>query len=216
MRVGVESESEIDEIICPDADLKQFQRNRNNYKKYLVKCGIDLNKSYLLCEFDGRGTSQHFIDKLFDRRLKGLYFFTIFTKEPYHIERCYVHSMMSHKKEYSSIYQSVPFLEFFFSAPERSVCGINDDLTFEYKKEMRSQEDITFMLDVQESLLERTIDFIKKIAEYECTISPELVEHLFNKFTVVEFADSTELLNNIVLSDELTGKVFDMNFKSVQ
>jgi hypothetical protein len=233
MSVGVESTSDIEEIssryllgnsknlktldknvleiIQSETDLKQLQKNRKNYKKYLDKCGIDLKKSYLLCEFDGKGTSQHFIGRLFEKNIKGLYFFSVLSEKTNYIERYYVHSMYK-RREYSSLNQRVTFLESIFSSPERSVCGINDDLSFEYKEEVRSQADIVFMLDVQKVILERAVDFIGETDEYKCTISSELVEFLFNNFTVVEFSGDVECLNNIVLSDEVTGRIHDMNF----
>jgi hypothetical protein len=223
MRVGVETEKEIDEVfaryalykksdICVnvfgkdlaekilrehklDEVFKKLQNYRKNYKLYLKKNDIDLKKKYLLCEFDGRGSTQYFIRRLFEKELRGFYFLSVLGGE----NLCNPDSFQfAHSRtlgrEYSPLNAHIPLLEFCFSSPERSVCGINDDLSFEYKEEARSGE---------------------KISEYNCTINKELVEVLFNKLAIVYFTGEVKHINHIVLMDDVISTGFDVNFEKV-
>jgi hypothetical protein len=190
--------------------LTQLHRNRNNYHRYLERCDIDFNKNYLLCELDGQGTAQHFLENFFENNLQGFYYLSIINDNPYELKRNFVHSMSSQKNEYSPIERNAFFLECCFSSPEKSVCGINDDLSVEYKIEPRTDEDIQFMQDIQEELLNKSEKFMEITSDYGCTLSKELVEVIFNKFSIVEFKGQVKCINNMVLADELTGNARDV------
>ena len=184
--------------------VKRCIRTRSNYKEYLASKGVDYRGKYLLCELDGSGTSLHYLNRLFESDLDGVYLFR------YHVEGkydppCYsVFDFDFPDHRYSNIITSIDLFEGIFSSPEPSVMDIDDNGLPVFDNEYRNREEIERMMDQQRKLESSVLSIYSTLETYGMKLSEDFAEHVLDVYCRLSDEITDE---RPVLYDELNGGV---------
>lgn len=130
------------------------QNNRQNYLKYIDKLGLcDPELSFF--DFVSTGTCHLALQKIMNRGMHGYYFIQVESDEP-EKKDLKVESFfgLDEAKEEGGIYEDYFILENVLTSPMPSLKGFDESGNPEYVTESRSKEDIDFIMQVQEGIVE--------------------------------------------------------------
>lgn len=136
--MGFESDCEFD--IINESAIK-----RSNYLAYMRKLGINPDKRHLFCDLISRGTSHIALNRIFTKELKGYYLCRL-------TECCDMGDLVDclcDETQRNNLSRYTDFIEAFITAPAPSADSVNSKGEILYKKENRSPEEISRLLDNQ-------------------------------------------------------------------
>lgn len=188
------------------------QVTRDNYKEYLTHLGIDLNKKYLLCELDGKGTSHFYLNRLFGQELDSFYLVRQHYKDnEYQVRSEAVYDTWRADLEYNSMNRNTVLLESIFSSPCPSVEDMSEGGKPLFGIEVRTQEQIQVMLKMQEAMEYLCLEYFQAMYTEHQPINRELPIHFLELFPYIHYTGECEALYRMTLYDELNNSFIDLN-----
>lgn len=178
--------------------LNNAELEKVNYQKYIEKLGIKAG-GIAFFDFVAKGTSQIYLQRLVDNRLKGLYFLRL---EPegkmcgsLEVESFY----KAEEADSSAIFNLYYILETLLTAPHPSVVAFNDMGEPIYTEETRSNRDIACFSRAQRGILDYLNIYIKLCPMKEWKENKKLDEVFLGLIQGVEIKDADFM--NLVVED---------------
>lgn len=185
----------INEIISKSA----FQRER--YRRYINE--LELSSSPIaMFDFVAKGTSQLYLQKLFNQHVKGFYFLQLepefMEDKKLDIEPFYT----DEEKNTSAIFENYYILETILTSPYSQMQEFDDEGNFVFASETRSKSDISVIIKAQEGINTFFDKYLKLVPEALRCENKKLDEKIL------------KLVNEVLITDEdfLSLKVEDPFF----
>lgn len=141
--------------------LSEADRERKNYLAYAKSIG--LTSGFAVVDSQLYGTTQYYLGKLLDEKLKGYYFCVCKDKSNRYLGQNIMEGCFPGRKELdgkdSSIYKNAAFIEAFFTSPEGMLECIEDDGRKRYAQKKQNQ----LNFDIRFDMLEGIQDFLREI-----------------------------------------------------
>lgn len=155
------AESAYDEEITVEAVLKykdiiieRALENRNNYLKYINDLGLGDTKLAFF-DFVSTGTCHVALEKLMNQKMRGYYFIRVESEE--HEKRMLDIISFYEKEEVTEVggvYEDYFILENILTSPMPSLKGFDTEGNPQYVEEIRTPDEIDFVMKVQEGIVE--------------------------------------------------------------
>lgn len=172
--------------------LSESERKRFNTKKYIQRLKIN-SGGIGLFDFVAKGTSQMYIQKLVDNRIKGLYFLQL---EPEFMKDKGLDILSYYKereKNSSAIFDNYYILETLLTAPFPSVAEFDYDGNPIYANETRDKEDIDCFMRAQKGIIDYVKRYLSICPESYFVQNKKLDETLLYLIHNVDIRDKTFL-----------------------
>ncbi len=187
-----------------DSMLRQAAQSRKNYITYMKQEGIDLNDSYLFCDWFSRGNIHKKLNGLFHGKLDGYYYCrgydeaikTVDVKSPYGAEDVKIDQ------------KSVEFLEKIVTSPDPSVYDIDNNGEPIFSEDNRTTVDLAVLHDIQDEI----VQFIKQYAEFykkHIKLNKELAVFMVSLNGDVIYEEEAKFFNRVQIEDDVTGKIVE-------
>ena len=190
--------------------MEHSRTTRNNYIKYLNRIGIDLEKKYLLCELDGKGTSLYYLNHLFKRELDSLYMMRYHFMDDIYMFKSEAMYDIGMGCDDNSINRNIAFVESIFSAPDPSVEDMEEGGKPVFAKEVRSEEQINVMLKMQDAMEAFCEEYFRTMYISDKPINRDLPLHFLELFPYINYKGECEALYRGKLYDEMSQVYLDM------
>lgn len=199
---GPENESDRTALI-----LSNSERLRENYRKYIEEIGVrGINAA--MFDFVAKGTTQLFVQRLFDEPLKGLYFLQL---EPEFMKNKgldIVPFYSDEERDTSAIFDDYYVLETIITSPEPSVDEFDDGGDPVFATETREADTIRFAMDVQAGIEAFFDDYITIVPEELRKINKGLDEALLTLIKKIRVKD--EAFYRMVVEDPFFGRMTEI------
>lgn len=130
--------------------LTEADRERHNYLKYIES--LDLDFDFAVIDSQLYGTTQYYLGKLLERKLKGYYFCVCLDKTNKYLEKNWMKGCFPGKRgldgKSSNVYKNAAFIEAFFTAPYGMLECIEDDGSKRYAENKKNQVNFDVRLDM--------------------------------------------------------------------
>ncbi|MCR5772232.1 MAG: hypothetical protein K6G87_13505 [Butyrivibrio sp.] len=187
--------------------IEKSNQQKENYKKYIEKIGAK-GKQIAVFDFVAKGTSQLFLQKLFDGHLKGFYFLQL---EPEFMQRNNLDIQpfySDEERDASAIFDDYYVLETIVTSPDPSVDEFDLEGNPVFAIETRSSESIRCAMDIQAGIEAFFKDYIGIAPEEHRTINKRMDEKLLSLIKKVHVND--EEFYKLVVEDPFFGRMTDI------
>ena len=195
--------------------LEKSKRQRENYKSYIEKLGINSDEQegqrdgLALFDFVAKGTTQMYLSRLFkNQHLKGFYFLQLepefMADKDLDIEPFYSDS----EKNTSAIFDNYYILETMLTSPYPQMFEMDEDGKPVFAEETRSESDINVFKRAQVGIEQYFRDYISILPESSRTVNKALDEKLLELVNKVKILDEEFLA--IKLEDPFFGRMTDI------
>ncbi len=123
-----------------------------NYERYIKKCKVSSSEEYLFFDLVSSGSCLLYLSDLFGLQLKGI-FLCQYDKENPERKHLNIISMFDENGE-SNFRKYYLFFEMLLTATESSLSSFSNDGEPFFEEELRTQEEIELVLDLQQTLME--------------------------------------------------------------
>lgn len=168
--------------------LDKAAKCREGYKKYINRLNIQ-EGGIAFFDFVAKGTTQMYMERFLENRLKGLYFLRLedeYIKEKgLDVEAFY----KADERNRSAIFEDYYILETVLTAPEPSVKEIDTEGVPVYAEETRTDENINCFLTVQEGIQEYFKTYLELCPESLREINKELDERMLSLIHGIAIVD---------------------------
>lgn len=171
-----------------DIILDNTSREFHNYQKYIEKLDIKAG-DIAFFDFVAKGTTQMFIQRLTDHRLKGFYFLQLEKKHMKDKGLDIYAFYEDGEADSCAIYNNYYILETLLTAPHPSVWGFDGAGSPVYANETRSRKDILCFGNAQQGILDYFKAYIELCPEKERIVNRKLDEvflDLVHKFNITD------------------------------
>lgn len=188
---------------------------RNNYLNYLSKKDILTYKKMAFIDFVAAGTVQNGFRKLVPNQdVIGFYFLKRDTNDAKLENEMKVKSFYKPKGDFQiteNVYSFYLFLELFLTSPEPTFCYINDEGKVVFMEEVREDEHIRTVIEMQEEVLGYCQEMISLYPHiFESEIRKEVPDQMVG-FIGKEYSDIiSEKVQSLALRDEYLAKSFNI------
>lgn len=142
-----------------DFMLEEAEWERRNYIKYLS--GLELKKDFAIVDSQLYGTTQYYLGKILDRRVRGYYFCVCLEETNRYLEENIMKGCFrAEDGKSSNIYKQAPFIEAFFTAPNGMFECIDEYGNKRYAKKMRNQKNFDIRYEMMEGIREFMKDML--------------------------------------------------------
>lgn len=204
VRFGIEETDSRTPAAAEQAILERAGALRENYKRYINKLGIGTERTAMF-DFVAKGTSQMYLQRLFEQHIKGLYFLQLepefMADKGLDIEPFYA----DEEKNTSAVFDQYYILEAILTSPYPSVEEFDEDGNPIYAKETRSEQDIACLKQVQEGIIDYFDDYIRILSEPERIQNKRLDEILLALVGSVRIEDREFL--SLTVEDPFFGRM---------
>lgn len=187
--------------------LSKAKEQRVNYRKYINKLGIK-NTDTAMFDFVAKGTTQMYLQKIFSKKLKGLYFLQLepefMAKKDLDIQPFYT----DEEKNTSAIYDNYYILEAILTAPYPQMLEMDGDANPVYAEESRSEQDLQVFERAQGGILKYVEEYLNIIPEKAREENKKFDEKLLELINKVEILDESFL--SLKVEDPFFGRMTDM------
>ncbi len=186
-RFGIDVK-ESDDFDRSNAILEKAKDQRENYRQYIDKLGIG-EKKLAFFDFVAKGTTQMYLQKLFEQHLKGFYFLQLEPEfmadkgldiEPFYFEE---------EKDSSAIFDNYYILETILTAPFPQMKEMGPDGEPVYAKETRSERDLKCFERAQNGIIEYYKEYLRIVPKSARTVNKKLDEKLLELVNKVKILD---------------------------
>ncbi len=184
-----------------EAVLKQANQLKKNYKAYLEKEFIDIEKEYLYCELNGQGTGFHYLKSCIFSQSESLYFLRMYVDKVFDVADSPNALISVFPNMYFSLSPQTVFLENIFTTEHPSIIGVTELGEPIYAQENRPQWQIDYMKKIQTILFNQFIEFYQVHVEGE--LSNELMLPLLECMDEIKFCDETQSMKHLFLYEDL-------------
>lgn len=170
------------------AILDRSEMLRKNYKKYIGKLGMGMEEAALF-DFVAKGTTQMYLQRLFEKHIKGLYFLQL---EPEFMEEkgLDIEAFYSdEEKQDNVIFDYYNILETMITSPYPTVGEFDGDGNPVYSQELRSEQDIRCLKRAQEGIASYFDDYTGLLPEKARAQNKRLDEMFFSLINCVRIED---------------------------
>lgn len=161
---------------------------KQNYQAYIKSLGLK-EGSIAFFDFVAKGTTQMYLSRLVEQRVKGFYFLQL-EKEFMEDKKLDIRSFYENNESHSNlIYENYYILETVLTSPWPSILGFDENGRALYADETRSEEDISCFLKVQDGITAYFRDYLQICPEPYEGINKELDEifvELVHKFLILD------------------------------
>lgn len=185
---------------------------RKHYLNYMSEIGIKEGRKYLLFDMCSCGTSQHFLNNFVPFQLDAAYLCMYRSAEGFRRDwpeqlSYYTFFHNGYSFDYNSnFFRDYCFFETFLTSFTPTIIGLNDQQQFIYSREMRSEEEMRYVREMQEGITDFVENFVK-LCDMEEEIDNTVPDTLF-RFMKKPYSNITNpIFDNLVLWDEW-GKCF--------
>lgn len=152
-----------------DFILEEAEQERSNYIKYLS--GLGLKNDFAIVDSQLYGTTQYYLGKILDRRIRGYYFCACLEETNRYLkENIMKGCFRAEDGKNSNIYKQAPFIEAFFTAPNGMLECMDEYGNKQHAKKMRNQDNFDIRYEMVEGIREFMKDMIyvqrEHIGEY--------------------------------------------------
>ncbi|WP_026667946.1 hypothetical protein [Butyrivibrio sp. AE2005] len=168
--------------------LRKSKIQRENYKKYIDKLNMD-EGSIGMFDFVAKGTTQMYLQKLFDQHIKGFYFLQLepefMADKGLDIEPFY----SDEEKNRSAIFDNYYILETILTAPFPQLEEFDESGEPVFAKETRNKTDIEVFEKAQKGIIEyfeKYIELVPEAARIENKRLDEKILSLVNKIRIMD------------------------------
>ena len=189
------------------AILDNSKRKKENNLKYIEKLDVQYG-SISFFDFDAKGTSQMYIQRLTQNPIKGLYFLQLepeFMKDknldikPFYTEM---------ERDSSAIFDNYYILETLLTSPEASVDEFDEEGNPVFAKETRTDKDIACFMRAQDGIIEYVKKYISICPVSESSINKKLDEIFLTLVHNVEIRDKDFL--SLTVEDPFFNRMTDI------
>lgn len=187
--------------------LRKSKIQRENYKKYIDKLNMD-EGSIGMFDFVAKGTTQMYLQKMFDQHIKGFYFLQLepefMADKGLDIEPFY----SDEEKNRSAIFDNYYILETILTAPFPQLEEFDESGEPVFAKETRNKTDIEVFEKAQKGIIEyfeKYIELVPEAARIENKTLDEKILALVNK---VQLEDEDFL--KLKVEDPFFGRMTDI------
>lgn len=188
---------------------------RENYLCYTKKLGLEEGKSYALFDFCAAGTSQYFLAKSLPYDFEGLYLCR------YYVEGnkvCDINArsllVNNGKYNYDTYFSGhYLFLENVITSFSPSVSSMDQSGEPIYGPEKRSQTQLKFVEEMQDSIEEFFNDFIDFLYIEDQIITKDVSDMIFNLMDDAYTNENCKVFDEILLIDDMGSMVLDIDRK---
>ncbi len=207
VRFGIEVEdaSSIDRTALI---LEKSRKQRENYKLYIDKLGVD-DEGLALFDFVAKGTTQMYLNRLFkNQHLKGFYFLQLepefMADKGLDIEPFY----SDEEKNTSAIFDNYYILETMLTSPYPQMLEMDDNGSPVFAEETRNDIDINVFKRAQDGIEQYFRDYITILPEKDRIVNKALDEKLLELVNKVKILD--EEFMAIKVEDPFFGRMTDI------
>ena len=190
-----------------DAILARSFHLRSNYCKYVEKLGIG-DKTIAMFDFVAKGTTQLYLQKILDRKMKGYYFLQLEPEFMADRGLDIVPFYNEEEKNTSVIYECYYILETLLTAPYPQLLEFDDDGEPVYANETRSEKDISCFMRAQDGIAEFFKDYISILPDSLRSCNRKLDEKMLALLGHVRIDD--EDFNSLTVEDPFFGRMTDI------
>lgn len=187
-----------------EAILKRSGVLRRNYKKYIGKLGVE-NDGAAMFDFVEKGTTQLYLQKLFEQHIKGFYFLQLepefMADKGLDIEPFY----SDEEKNTSAIFDNYYILETMLTSPYPATEEFDEDGNPVYSKETRSEQDIRCFKRAQDGIVSYFDDYISILPEVGRQQNKRLDELFLSLVNSVKIRD--EEFMSLTVEDPFFGRM---------
>lgn len=198
---------DIHTIDCSSMILDKAKQQRENYQKYIKKLGIH-SGNLAFFDFVAKGTTQMYIQKLFEQHMKGFYFLQLEPEfmadkgldiEPFYSEE---------EKNKSAIFENYYLLETMLTSPYPQLEEIDNDGNPVFVKETRSEQDLKVFDKAMNGIMDYFEDYLKILPESGRKENKKLDEILLALINRVKILDEGFL--SLKVEDPFFGRMTDI------
>lgn len=174
-----------------DCILKHSEENRKRYLKYIGGLKLD-ERELVFFDFVSSGTCQAGLEKIMRRKMRGCYFIRIMDEEN-EKKRLQVSPFFGPKEDgrTGGIFEDFFVLETILTSPDPSLKGFDAAGAPEYLPESRSPEEIVFIRQVHEGIVQYFEQYIGIVQPVDNCVSQKCSEELL------------ELLHKVPIENEI-------------
>ena len=205
-RFGIEM-SDMDENSRRHSILQKASEQKTNYKKYIEKLYVTDGKTAMF-DFVAKGTTQMYLERVFERRMKGFYFLQLepefmadkgLSIEPFYSDK---------EKNCSAIFEHYYILETILTSPYSQLEEFDGDGNPVFATETRNERDIQCFEQMQKGLAEYFKDYVSILPEETRTENKKLDEVFLSLVDKVEIMDEDFLA--LKVEDPFFGRMTDI------
>lgn len=205
-RFGIELK-ESDEALRRDSILDKAEKQRNNYRKYIEKLDIK-GGSLAMFDFVAKGTTQMYLERVFERKIKGFYFLQLepeyMADKKLDIKPFYT----DEEKNRSVLFDNYYILETMLTSPYPQMEEFDEDGNPRFAKETRREKDIRCLERAQQGIMNYFEDYISLLPEVGRTENKKLNEVFLSLVNRVEITDEDFL--SLTVEDPFFGRMTDI------
>lgn len=189
------------------AILKKAKKAKENNKKYIEDLKIAADKAAFF-DFVAKGTTQMYLQRLFDQHLKGFYFLRLEPEfmsgkgldiEPFYSDK---------ELEESAVFENYYILETVLTAPHSQVLEFDEEGASVYDVETRSEKDIDCSMRAQKGVEAFFKDYIVLLPEEEWRQNKKLDELFLSMINHIKIEDPNFL--SLRVEDPFFGRMTDI------
>ena len=173
------------------------------YKKWIQAAGVDLQKSYLLCELNGYGTSHYYIGKLFEHRPDAVYLVRNHGAREYTLPSYPIWEFEDASQTVSSLIINNPLMEVIFTSMQPSAIDMTEDGTPVFANEKRSPEELVAVAKIQEGIEQFSVSYLNHGYVEGIALKKELAEQMLRLAAECVLEGECEKLHDIVFSNDI-------------
>ena len=174
-------------------------RKRERFRKYIEKMGLVLEGRQVFFELTSQGTSQYALCQSFFKNLYGLYVHRYNSREAATMGK--VESFLPQDKSPMLINN---VFEFVFTSPEASAKDIEEDGSFIFESEARTDEEIAESLAAQEAVREYFRGFVS-LVNPEGSITNMVGQQILDLYRSGVFSGCINIFDGRAISNDLVG-----------
>ena len=203
-----------------DSIVKNSKQLAKRYLKYMDKIGLKHGKKYIFWDLVASGTCHYGLAKIAPFELKSLYLCNYDSEKPIWRElpadAMIIQNLQYNDNTYASyktnhyFFQNYFLLETMITSLGTTLLGFTDEGEPVYGEEVRSEEELRYIVEVQEAITGFFEDYIQNlyIRNKEWEISDQIVEKLYSFKDSGYTNECCEVLDHIYLHEEMIhGKV---------
>ena len=168
--------------------LKNANRERENYLKYIYKKINNINSRILVVDLGYSGTSQYELSKFIDKKIDGAYFIVSDNLKPLSLGckvfSCYNNVIYDNSFDNNPLGKYSLILESFLTSPDGQLVCFNENSSPKFLYESRKREIIKLLDKIYDGIIDFIDDYLsinnKNINEIN--IEKNFIVHIFQKF----------------------------------
>lgn len=187
--------------------LEKARIQKKNYRRYIEKLGV-ADEKLAMFDFVAKGTTQMYLERVFDRRLKGFYFLQLepefMADKGIEIEPFY----SDEEKNRSAIFDNYYIMETMLTSPYSQTEEFDEDGNPAFARETRSEKDIRCLEQAQKGIMEYFKDYIRLLPKEARTENKRLDEVFLSLVNRIEITDEDFL--SLTVEDPFFGRMTDI------